>query len=321
MIIDVDILIYGAIFIGMLLLIEGAYYMLRDWRRAPSLAINRRMRMLGGSDRRTVLRRLRREDQTFLSRFLADAIPFGDRLLVQAGATATSSQLASAMAGLALVTFVILHPLQHVPLFPSVLVSAALGIALPLGVLLLMRRKRLKRFGEQLPDAIDLLVRSLRAGHPVSAAMGLVAEEMPDPMGTEFGVAVDEMTYGLSMNQTLDNMARRVPHADLAFFVVAVQIQHATGGNLAEILGNLSTVIRDRFRMFAKIRAVSAEGRLSAVVISLIPFLLAGAIMLIDPRFFGAVASDAMFLPLIGLAAAFWVVGAITVFKMVHFRV
>lgn len=321
MLFDSNILLYGAVFIGMLLLVEGAYYLLRDWRVAPANAVNRRLRLLAGNDRRTVLRRLRRDDQNPASRLLTLVVPAAERLLIESGSTSTLSRLASIIAAIAVWTFLPLHYLVLLPPAQSLLIAVGLALALPLAVLMIKRRKRLRRFGEQLPDAIDVLVRSLRAGHPVSGAMGLVAEEMPDPVGTEFGLCVDEMTYGLSLEQALSNMAGRVPHSDLKFLVIAIQIQHSSGGDLAEILGNLATIIRDRFRMYAKIRAVSAEGRLAARVIGLLPFLVAGALNVVAPTFFSDVSSDALFVPLIGVACILWFFGIVIFVKMVRIRV
>jgi tight adherence protein B len=321
MTIDLDLLLYGAVFVGILLLVEAAYYLLRDWRHAPANAINRRLRLLAASDRHTALRRLRRDDHNAASRLLKLVFPFAERLLLEAGAASTLSSLGSAVAGIGLLVFV---PLRFVLLFPllqSAAIAAVVGTVLPFGLLLIKRRRRLRRFGEQLPDAIDVLVRSLRAGHPVSGAMGLVAEEMPDPIGTEFGLTLDEMTYGLSMEQALSNMARRVPHGDLNFLVVAIQIQHTTGGDLAEILANLATIIRDRFRMYSKIRAVSAEGRMAAKVIGGLPFFVAGALNALTPTFFGSVSTDPLFPVLMAVACVLWLVGIVIFMKMIRIRV
>lgn len=321
MLFDSNILLYGAVFIGVLLLVEGAYYLLRDWRLAPANAVNRRLRLLAGSDRRTVLRRLRRDDQNPASCVLKLAVPAAERLLIESGSTSTLSRLASIVSAIAVWTFLPLHHLLLLPLAQSILIAIGLAFALPLASLMIKRRKRLRRFGEQLPDAIDVLVRSLRAGHPVSGAMGLVAEEMPDPVGTEFGLCVDEMTYGLSVEQAMSNMAGRVPQSDLSFLVIAIQVQHSSGGDLAEILGNLATVIRDRSRMYAKISAVSAEGKLAARVIGALPFLVFGALNVVAPSFFGDVYSDALFAPLIGVAFILWVFGIVIFMKMVRIKV
>jgi tight adherence protein B len=132
-------------------------------------------------------------------------------------------------------------------------------------------QRRRRRLHEQLPDALNLIIRSLKAGHPVSVTVGTVAQEMSDPIGSEFGLAVDEMTYGLPLHEAFDNMARRVRVDDLNFVAVAIQIQHQVGGNLAGVLSNIEAVVRERFHMLAKVRAISAEGRMSGWVIGAMP--------------------------------------------------
>src|SRR5206468_2481990 len=137
-------------------------------------------------------------------------------------------------------------------------------------VFLFLRRKRSKRiarFSGQLPDALDVIVRGVRVGHPFSTAMGLVAKEMPDPIGTEFGMASDEITFGLDVRRAVGNLYRRVGQEDLLFLVVAINIQNQTGGNLAEVLSRLSRLIRNRIKVRAKIKSLTAEGRMSAIVL------------------------------------------------------
>jgi tight adherence protein B len=173
----------------------------------------------------------------------------------------------------------------------------------------------------QLPDAIDIVVRSLRAGHPVSTSISMVAREMRDPIATEFGLVVDEMTYGLNLDVALSNLARRVGLSDLRFLVVAVMIQTQVGGNLAEILSGLSRVIRERAKMRAKIRALSAEGRFSAGLLSILPFALAGVINLLTPTFYSAVSNDPVFWPILGFGCFLMVVGVLVMYRLVNFRV
>ena len=134
-----------------------------------------------------------------------------------------------------------------------------------------MRKRATKAFGAQLPEAIDVMVRSLRAGHPVPVAIAMVAREMPDPIGSEFGIVADEMTYGTDLETAMRNLYFRVGQEDLPLFVTAVAIQGSTGGNLGEILENLSRVIRQRFKMRRKIRALAAEGQILALILSSLP--------------------------------------------------
>jgi tight adherence protein B len=144
---------------------------------------------------------------------------------------------------------------------------------------------------------------------------------MPDPIGSEFGIVVDEMTYGLDLPEALRNLANRVPHDDLQFLVVTIQIQYMVGGNLAEVLANLSMVIRDRYQMYAKIRAVTAEGRVSAIIIGVLPMVFAAVMMLINPGFFLKVHEDPLFWPLIGAGVCLMIMGQIVIYRMVNFKV
>ena len=147
-------------------------------------------------------------------------------------------------------------------------------LLLPLLLLRRARNKRIKKFAGQLPDALDMIVRSLRAGHPTTVAIALVAREMPDPLGTEFGIVSDEITFGLSLEQAVRKLSQRVGFEGLHLLSVSLSIQAKTGGNLTEILSNLSSVLRERQKLRLKIRALSAEGRMSAWIISLFPVVM-----------------------------------------------
>jgi tight adherence protein B len=321
MLFDPTVLLYVVLFTGTLLLIEGLYYLVLDWRVGAGSSINRRLKLSSrGDDPRNVLRKLRREDHGALSLALARMFPTIERAVAQSGSDIPLLRLLMIVAAVLAVVFAAIRLATPTPLGLAAIASAAIAVGLPLLVLQWRRRQRIKRFGEQLPEALDLIVRSVLAGHPVSSSYALVAREMPDPIGSEFGVVLDEMTYGLDMHEALDNLFRRVPHPDLHFFTLAVQIQHGTGGNLAEVLSNLAKVIRDRFRMFAKIRAVSAEGRLSAVIISAMPVVVFAVVNLISPNYFGEVLTDPWFLPMMAVGTALLLLGQIIIWKMVNFR-
>ena len=205
------------------------------------------------------------------------------------------------------------------------LVAAALGVIVgvvgPVLYLLHVRKKRLKLFAEQLPDALDMMVRSLRAGHPVGVAMGLAAKQMPDPIGTEIGIAVDEMTYGLELREALANVRDRVRVQDFEFVVVAISIQHDTGGNLAEVLGGLATVMRERFMMFAKIKALSAEGRFSSKFLSALPFGFGFMAFSGNPSYYLNVIDEPAFWKVMILALVLQIIGMIIMHKLINFRV
>jgi tight adherence protein B len=189
-------------------------------------------------------------------------------------------------------------------------------------VLYLMRRRsqRISSFGDQLPDAIDIIVRGVRVGLPLTSAIALVAREMPDPVGTEFGMLADEIAFGLDVRSALGNLYRRVGQADLLFLTVSVGVQAQTGGNLAEILSRLSRMMRNRANMRLKIRALSAEGRASAITLSAFPFVIFLLINFISPDYYGAIRSNPIVGPAIYLGLLLLLVGNLIMYRMVNFK-
>ncbi|WP_206682621.1 type II secretion system F family protein [Paragemmobacter straminiformis] len=164
-----------------------------------------------------------------------------------------------------------------------------LGLAVMVLVVMRVRTKRIKKFVEQLPIAIEIIVRSLNAGHPLSTAIALVGREMPDPIGSEFGLLSDQLTFGSELDDAMLNMLDRVGAEELALLAVTVSVQRGTGGNLAEILENLSSMIRDRGVIRAKIKAISAEGRITSVIMAIFPFGLYSMIVTLVPTYFDPV--------------------------------
>jgi len=195
------------------------------------------------------------------------------------------------------------------------------GLILPLVVLKFLRSRRQKKFSAQFPDGIDIIVRSLRAGHPVPIAINMVAREMADPIGTEFGIVSDELTYGSDLEAAMRNLFFRIGTDDLPLFVTAVAIQRTTGGNLGEILENLSAVIRDRFKMRRKIRALAAEGRASALILSSLPIGLFAVIQFLVPSFYGSVWNEDLTRIALTMAACWMGVGNFIMYRMVNFRI
>jgi tight adherence protein B len=316
----VTYLFYGAIFLSVLLLVEGVFYLLSG-PGGGATSPNRRLRMLvSGVKREDVMVRLQRERP----------LPSGDRarnpvewfvlLVAQSGMNLSPQRVLLLMIGIGGAAALVAMFVFRSPVIAG-LCAVGAGGAGPLLVLILSRRRRLKEMTRQLPDAIDIVVRSLRAGHPVATSITMVAREMRDPIATEFGLLVDEMTYGLNLDDALSNMARRVGLSDLRFLVVAVMIQMQVGGNLAEVLNSLSRVIRERATMRAKIRALSAEGRFSAGLLSVLPFILIGLITLVRPTYYSAVSADPVFWPILGIGFGLMVVGIVVMYRMVNFRV
>ena len=320
--IDPLYILYTALFIGVLLFIEGIYYLIQDSRGGTQATVNRRLRMLAtGESSAEILRKLRRQSEKTGIQMIAQILPRFDQMITHAGLTIPVTRMLTIMGGLSLVVFVGLLVLKTFAVGLALVIAGAVGVGLPILYLSRRKRLRLKRFGEQLPDALDLIVRSLRAGHPINSAMTMVATEMADPIGTEFGIVVDEMTYGLDLRAALHSLAKRVPQGDLQFMIVTIEIQHATGGDLSEVLAGLADVIRDRFRIFLKISSVSAEGRFSARLVSALPFLVGGAVMVLNPTYFMAVSDDPLFIPYFAAAFVWMMIGNFIMWRMVNFRV
>lgn len=320
-------LAYGGIFLFVLLLVEGLFYLIADSRRGSSTSINRRLRMLeGGANSKEVLYRLRRTpvgSEGGLGKHLREFAPLAklDNMITQAGLTLSTNRMLGIMGAIFGGSFIFFGVFMGVSLITNLLLSVFFGPGLTLLFLIHRKSRRMKHFAEQFPDALDLIVRSLRAGHPISTAMALVSKEMSDPIGTEFGIAVDEMTYGLDLRDVLMNMSGRIPLQDLQFLVVSISVQHGTGGNLAEVLSNLSTVIRERFRMFGKIKALSAEGRLSAMILGALPIVVFSAVWVINPTYFLAFKDDPLFPVMMSVGVGLELLGILVMWKMVKIRV
>ena len=206
-------------------------------------------------------------------------------------------------------------------IFEAILLALFAGIVLPFIALRILRGRRRKQFGAQFPDAIDIIVRSLRAGHPVPIAITMVARESPDPVGTEFGLVSDEITYGADLETAMRNLYYRIGQDDLPLFVTAVAIQSSTGGNLGEILQNLSAVIRQRFKMRRKIRALAAEGRASALILSSLPIGIFFIIQFIAPDFYGSVWHQDLPKTVLAMAGTWMGIGNLIMYRLVNFRV
>jgi len=320
-------LLYAALVTGILLLVDGVYRLLIENRVRSEERINRRLKLLAdGADPRQVLDTLRRSPEKIPGWVLAieGTIPFFprlDQLIAEAGSSMSLTRLLVQMAAIGFFLFAIAQTLLPVPIWGSLLLSLSIGVAGPIAALVRKRRKRLAKFAEQLPDALELLVRTLRVGHPLSSSIALVANEMSDPIGTEFGIAFDEMTYGLGLKEAVENLGRRVDVPDLHYITVAINIQYGTGGNLAEVLEGLSKIIRGRFHMYRKIRAVSAEGRASAVFLTFFPVVPAIALFVMQPALYSSVSGHPYFLPLMILGFVMLILNSVLMRAVTNIKV
>ncbi|MFM0117218.1 type II secretion system F family protein [Paraburkholderia sp. RL18-101-BIB-B] len=208
----------------------------------------------------------------------------------------------------------------HVPA-PVMSVLAVVACLLPVTILRRNRTKRVLQLERQLPDAADLIARALRAGHSFPAALGMVGEELPEPLGGEFALVFDEINYGVSMNDALLNMVSRVPVEDLRYFVIAVLIQREAGGNLAEILGSIAGIIRERLKLLGKVRVLSAEGRLSAWVLGVLPFAILGLLTVLNPGYISVFWTDPAGVQLAGVAITMMLFGILWMRKVVRIHI
>jgi tight adherence protein B len=283
--------------------------------------INRRLMISKDrTDRESVLVELRRERGLTSSGDFQSSLVALNRLVLQSGLTLGLTRI-FVIAGITG-----LFAFSATMFFSGSFLDAGLAglfgaTACPYFVLRLLRARRQGKFGAQFPDALDIIVRSLRAGHPVPIAISMVGREMADPIGTEFGVVSDEITYGADLETAMRNLYYRIGSDDLPLFVTAVAIQGSTGGNLGEILENLSGVIRERFKMRRKIRALAAEGRASAMILSALPIGMFIVIQFISPDFYGPVWGVHLTKVLLFTAAGWMSVGNLIMFKMVNFKI
>ena len=301
------LLVLILVFAAVLLAIEAGYSYIRTSRRTGR-AMNERLRLIQrGVDRGRILARLRRDTSSaaWLSGPAGRIVVRLERLLAGAGLRVPSSRLLLYLILGAILVFIIASisatiagiALNAGKLLLFATFAVAAGFGLPFMLVLRLADRRRRRMVQQFPIALDVFIRGLRAGHPIGSALELLTEEMADPIGSEFGIAVDEMTYGADLKDALQNMADRCGVDDMQMFVVSLSVQGETGGNLAEILENLSRVIRERASMLLKVRALSSEGRMTATLLTALPILAFTALFLINPEFYLDVSDDPAFIP------------------------
>lgn len=316
------LLLFAAVFMA----IEGLYIWWNSTHGPEVSKLAKRLRMIsaGGSGESadvSLLKRRLNSNSPFFERMLLlwPRLENIDRLLVQSGTEWTLANYAVYSASLFAIGFIIMLFVGYPPLV-ALFVALSAG-AVPSLYLARQRSLRLKRFEELLPEALDLIGRALRAGHSLSSALQMAGSEMPDPVGEEFQQAFDEINFGISAQEALQNLSKRVPSTDLGFFVVAVLIQRESGGNLSEILSNISGIIRERLKLFGKVRALSAEGRFSGVVLSMLPFFTGFLLYLIDRDFMSLLWTDVNGMFFLKTGLVFIVIGGLWMRRIVRIRV
>lgn len=313
---SIEPIIYILIFVGVLVLVEGVYLVAFGKSISLNSRVNRRLEMLDkGQGREQVLEQLRKEMQQHMK---SRSIPLYSLLAEKAQKAAiafTPRQLIMLMGGLAVVAFIGLSIGTETDPAMRAVMSVGIGIGAVYFWVNSKAKKRMSMIEEQLPDAVELMVRSLKVGHPFTSAIQIVAKEAEDPLATEFGMIADENSYGRDVGEALKEMAERLDMQDLRFLSVAVTIQQQSGGNLAEILAGLAKVIRARFRLFRRVKAITAEAQWSGKFLSAFPLIALVAILVQDPNYYDEVMDHAYFIP------ACFVVGILLTINLVVMRV
>lgn len=314
------------LFAAVILLIEGAYLWWSGTHGGGAQRITRRLRLMSGGvagerESVSILKQRRYSSGDWLDAFLhrrrlANAI---DRALLQSGLRWSVAQFIGASLGGMLLAALLLI-MRPVPLLAKVII--ALGFMLvPYILVLRARSKRLIKIEEQLPEAADFLARAMRAGHSFTNVLQMVGSELPEPLSGEFRAAHEEINYGVPMNEALYNLADRIPLTDLRYLVIAVVIQRESGGNLAEILGNISHIIRERLKLIGKVRVLSAEGRMSAWILGLMPFCVMVFMAIVNPRYVSVLWTDPTGVKMLWYGAGMILIGVLWIRRVIHIRV
>lgn len=323
---DSIFLFFGvAVFVAVVLGLEGAFMWWNARSGPEAKRMGRRLRAAsaGGhsAENLTILKQRALSGSDVLQRLLL-AVPrvhSVDRLLLQSGSTMTVGDLLS-------ITLLLGAAGLFGPIILGRGVITGIGLGVVLGSLptlqvLRARTKRMEKIESQLPDAIDLMGRAMRAGHAFPTALNMVGDEMAEPIGAEFRTLFDEINYGVKLEDALLNLLSRVPSPDLQYFVVALLIQHETGGNLAELLDNISAIIRERIKLMGEVRTLSAEGKLSAWILSLLPFGAGLMINLVNPGFLTVLWTDPVGLKMVYVALSMMALGIWWMTRIIKIRV
>jgi tight adherence protein B len=326
---DPQLAFYVIVFLAVVLLSEGAFLYWRDVK-GPQARVNKRMQLIAaGSTNAEIIASLRRETSNASKSLLPTAIRYLETRLTQAGMRVTASRMLLIMVSTTIVIGVMFPIIGGIAgrinsagaVLLLVLFAVGIGVFAPLIFINVQATKRMKLFDAQFPVALDIFVRGLRAGYPVTSALELLVSEVQDPVGSEFGLVVAEMNYGYNLRDALANLATRVQTQDVQMFVVSVAIQSETGGSLAEILEGLSKVIRDRASMVLKVRALASEGKMTGMMLSGLPVFAFLMTFAGTPSFYLDVVDDPWFLPATIGVLMLYVCGILLMRKIIAIKV
>lgn len=314
------------VLVAALLLFESLYLLWRSKRGPKAMKLQGRLQALSATGDRSaqvqLLKQRMLSELPLVERWLQGVPRMRalDRVILQSGLNWTVAKLLLACTALGIAAWVAVTLGAHRSMLFGALVGAVAG-ATPLTYLNYRRSQRMAKMERQLPDALDLMTRALRAGHAFSSALKMAGEEMADPVASEFRTVHDEVNFGVSLEQALTHLSERVPLTDLRYFVVAVIIQRDSGGNLTELLANLSRLIRQRLNLMDKVRVLSAEGRMSGWILGLLPFFMAGIMALANPKFVTPLWTDPIGISIVQNMLVLMLLGALVLRKIVRIRV
>lgn len=321
------ILIAAGIFIVVVLLVEASYFAFRSFQGSGGKRrIHRRLGKMYEEGRLPetigILQEKNLSDVSWLNSILLRVSKFRElnvSLLEQANVQQPLSVFILVAFILALLGSLV--SFRYTASYLLAAVGALFFAMLPLFYLKRKKRKRVNRFQEQLPDALELIARSLRAGHAFAGGLKMVAEEFNEPIGPEFDNVVDEINFGVDFTQALKNLSSRIDCDDLKYFIISVTIQRETGGNLTEILDNIAYIIRERFKLQGKVKALAAEGKFSAYILIGLPFLIALAVFALNPEYIGILLTDPIGKGMIAMGVILMILGMFIIKRIIKIKV
>jgi len=324
-----EMVLYGIIFLAAVLLFEAGFLWVQD-TYGPRRRVSKRLALVEkGASSAEIITALRRQTTDLSKSLVPSVLRYLDSRMSQAGIRMSAQRMLSLMSTVTVLIGVLFPLLGGVTgqirsasaVLLLVLFASGIGIVLPVLVINYAAARRLKLVEAQFPTALDVLVRGLRAGYPITSAMELVVQELPDPLSSELGLVLAEMNYGYALRDALANLADRVQTADVNMFVVSVSIQTETGGSLADILDGLSRVIRERAAMVLKVRALASEGKMTGALLSAMPVLTFVSVFVSNPGFYLDVADDRWFMPGVLGVLFMYVLGVVIMRRMMAIKV
>lgn len=310
--------VYAGLALGVFVLLSGLYQLLRRSEN-QSEARSRRMKMVeSGASTEEILAVLKPVDR---GHWMTRIVFVGDlpKSMRQAGMTGSPTYVLILCIILAAV--IAAAASLAVPYLQSAIIGMVVGIIVPIAIIRMRRNARIDAMIKLLPEALDLMARGLRVGHPLNTSIAAVAQEMPDPIGTEFGLIADQVSFGDDLVDAFAEFADRIDIEDVHYLSASIGIQHGTGGDLARVIEVLSKVIRNRIAMRRRIQAISAEGRMSAYFLSALPLVIYGGTSFMTPSYYSEVFDDPLFIPMAALVVGFTIMNAVILSRLVKFRI